>query len=675
LGDHRIVRKEIINIREIEIPCYSVNTVVVGSGIAALNSAICLYENGIKDIAVVTDHWGGGTSNNAGSDKQTYYKMSLSGDVPDSPERMAQDLYQGSCMHGDVALCEAVNSVRCFFSLVNMGVPFPYDKYGTYVGYKTDNDPLGRATSAGPLTSHLMFKCMAGEVKKRGIKIFNQHQVIALLDKDKNSGKQVIGALAFNKEQLDSDSKGLVVFNAVNVILGTGGPAGMYKSSVHPQSQKGSTGLAFEIGAEGQNLTESQFGLAAKKFRWNLSGTYQQVIPRYLSTDKKGEDEREFLNDLFPSTRHLVNAIFLKGYEWPFDARKVQNHGSSLIDILVFIETSQKGRRVFLDYTRNITGDKKSRNFDFSLLDRKAYIYLKKSQALFGTPVQRLEQMNEPAYQVFKDHGIDLQKEPLEIAVCAQHNNGGLKGNMWWESNVKHLFPVGEVCGTHGVRRPGGSSLNSCQVGGLRAAQFISKNYSFDPPKIDDFYPKIEEKVSNIIHFIERILSKSESKGFSMSRVLEKIRMRMSLYGGIIREKDIISEEKAKAWKLYHQIKKEMAVDSPGELPKAFKCLDTCLTHAVYLEALNEYLRKGGQSRGSYIVKNPQGEKPCKELDDKWRYVCDEKDSFTHSKILELSVNKKFKVKKKWVSIRPIPKNDFWFERVWKEFRDNKLVE
>ncbi|MGM0680565.1 MAG: preprotein translocase subunit YajC, partial [Pseudomonadota bacterium] len=32
--------------------------------------------------------------------------------------------------------------------------------------------------------------------------------------------------------------------------------------------------------------------------------------------------------------------------------------------------------------------------------------------------------------------------------------NGGLAGNIWWESeNIRHLFPVGEVNGSHGVYR------------------------------------------------------------------------------------------------------------------------------------------------------------------------------------------------------------------------------
>ena len=52
-----------------------------------------------------------------------------------------------------------------------------------------------------------------------------------------------------------------------------------------------------------QNLTESQYGLASVKFRWNLSGTYQQVLPRYYSTAADGSDEREFLSDYFPTSR------------------------------------------------------------------------------------------------------------------------------------------------------------------------------------------------------------------------------------------------------------------------------------------------------------------------------------------------------------------------------------
>ena len=168
-----------VRINEISFPLYSVNTLIIGSGAASLNTAVNLYERGLKDIVIVTDCWGAGTSNNAGSDKQTYYKLSLSGELSDSPIIMAEDLFKGGCMHGDIALCEAQNSLQAFYHLVSLGVPFPFDKYGTYVGYKTDHDPRGRATSAGPLTSHLMFECLTKDIQNKGIKVFNNSEIIA----------------------------------------------------------------------------------------------------------------------------------------------------------------------------------------------------------------------------------------------------------------------------------------------------------------------------------------------------------------------------------------------------------------------------------------------------------------------------------------------------------------
>jgi succinate dehydrogenase/fumarate reductase flavoprotein subunit len=70
---------------------------------------------------------------------------------------------------------------------------------------------------------------------------------------------------------------------------------------------------------------------------------------------------------------------------------------------------------------------------------------------------------------------IDLKTEYLEIAVCAQHCNGGVSVDENWESTVNGLYAAGEAAGTFGVYRPGGSALNSTQVGSLRAAEHIAK--------------------------------------------------------------------------------------------------------------------------------------------------------------------------------------------------------
>jgi succinate dehydrogenase/fumarate reductase flavoprotein subunit len=661
-----------VAVSKVAFPLVSLNTLIVGSGAAALNAAVTLWDLGRRDIAVATEDFGGGTSNNSGSDKQTYYKLSLAGNEPDSPCDMARDIFAGGGMHGDIALCEALGSARAFFRLVDLGVPFPFDRYGAYVGYKTDHDTRQRATSAGPLTSHLMFEALAREALKKRIRIFDRHQVIALLTSGGENEKKVIGAVAIDKDEAKGPQPGFVIFNTVNVVLGSGGPAGIYKTSVYPPTQTGSHGMAFAAGAAGQNLTESQFGLASLKFRWNLSGTYQQVIPRYVSTDPRGRDEKEFLNAYFPDMGKLSTAIFLKGYQWPFDPRKAAGCGSSLIDILVYRETEVKGRRVFLDYRRNPGGGGRLGDFSFEALSPEAYSYLEKSGALLPTPIERLKKMNPPAIDIYRDHGIDLEKDALEIAVCAQHNNGGLKGDIWWESNIRHLFPVGEVNGTHGVYRPGGSALNSGQVGSWRAAEFIASRYRNDPPALLDFWNSAGSQIQAIVEQGRNMIDK-KAKSTLLEKALAEIRGRMSAYGAHVRDPEKIAAEAEKAWTLYSKLKRAAKVKSARDIAFSYKIIDLCLTHALYLEAIKEYIDKGGASRGSYLVLDPNGEKPCPELDDSWRFKLASPESFVSGKILEISLEAKGRVKKEWVDIRPVPDEKTWFENVWSDFRAGRV--
>jgi succinate dehydrogenase/fumarate reductase flavoprotein subunit len=251
-------------------------TLIVGSGAAGLNYALHLIMEGMnaREFAIITDNLGGGTSFDAGSDKQTYYKLSTIGDQLDSPYEMAKDLSSGGAMHGDIALVEATNSVREFFHLVQLGVNFPYDEFGGYVGYKTDNDPKQRATSVGPLTSRQMAECLLREVMDKRVPIFNYHQAIDLLTIEMDNVKRVVGIICLDQKALQMAAKcdlqnlhAFKIFKANSVILATGGPALLYQNTVYPRSQKSAFGLALKAGIKMQNITESQFGLASINFR------------------------------------------------------------------------------------------------------------------------------------------------------------------------------------------------------------------------------------------------------------------------------------------------------------------------------------------------------------------------------------------------------------------------
>ena len=199
------------------------------------------------------------------------------------------------------------------------------------------------------------------------------------------------------------------------------------------------------------------------KFRWNVSGTYQQALPRYVSVDEAGE-EHDFLTEAIPDPRRVLLLCFRKGYQWPFDAAKAGE--SSLVDLLVHREIFGRGRRVYLDFRRNPAGLEDG----FDLLPEEARDYLANSGALLDTPVERLAAMNPGALALYAAHQIDLKAEMLEISVCAQHCSGGLEVDRNWQTTVPGLYAAGEAAGTFGAVRPRRQRAE-LHTGGARCAR------------------------------------------------------------------------------------------------------------------------------------------------------------------------------------------------------------
>jgi len=645
-----------IEVAGLTLPCHQVSTLLVGSGAAALNCAVhlggLLAARGAppgEHIALVTAALGGGASFRAGSDKQTYYRPGLIGDTAVSPLAMAQALTAGGCCHGDLALVEAECSLREFHHLVELGVPFPHNAYGAFVGYRTDHDPFQCATSAGPWTSRLMCQALLGEVRRLGVPIFNGHQVVALLVAA--GERRVCGVLAVDLRRAASADRGLVVFAAAQVVMATGGPGGLYAESAYPHSQAGSPGLLFAAGAAAQNLAESQFGLASLRPRWNLSGTYQQVVPRYLSTDPQGGDPREFLQEYFPSPRELGTAIFLKGYQWPFDAARTA--GSSLIDLAVDHERRQRGRRVWLDYTANPAG---LDPFSPSLLDEEARYYLERSGATQGTPYQRLLAANPESAALYAGRGVDLSRAPLEVAVCAQHNNGGFAVNTWWESSLPGLFIIGELAATHGVKRPGGAALNAGQVGGLRAAQRLAHHY--DPLAPASLPTAAREQLARVIGSLPR-----GGHGPTPAAVVRQVRETMSGAAAFLRSAPAVSQAAGQMAELWQAVGEGLRGDAPGQWLRALAAQDLVLAARGYLAALQAYLDRGGGSRGSYLVLEEAGTPLHPALPLRARAEQPEH----RQEVIEVT----WEGENFWcrvVPVRPLPRPQDWFETIWQAF-------
>ena len=605
--------------------------VVIGAGCAGFATANALHQAGVTDVRILCEGRLNSTSRNTGSDKQTYYKLSVSGGEGDSPEAMANTLFQGGAMDGDIALAEAANSLKAFYNLERLGVAFPCNEYGEFAGYKTDHDPYTRASSAGPYTSKAMTEALERQADSLGIEVMEGFQSV-MLDVKNGVCK---GVFALDLKALHTENY-LAYFPCEAVVAATGGPAIIYENTVYPLGHTGSSGMLLEAGCVFANCAEWQYGIASTKFRWNLSGTYQQALPRFYSLDKTGQ-EHDFLTEYYGNSMDAVNFCFLKGYQWPFDSAKIQ--GSSRIDLLIHEQIAKKGRRVYMDFRQNPP------HFSLDALSDEAYTYLKNSEALLDTPIDRLLAMNPQAYRLYLDHGIDLKQEPLEIAVCAQHNNGGADVDLNYETSVKNLFAAGECACTLGINRPGGTALNSTQVAALQIASCIRSRpakapHSAPTKKITD---SIMEFIDSNHNDREPFLSQSRvfmSKHFAFSRELEI----MVLH---IKSLQTLWEDFPCGW------------SDPGQLPLFFKSKDMLLCQLIYAHAMVQTAKAAG-SRGSALVIYKGN-------------IIPEDTSYRSQKFLISLSGEDITIRIR--PVRPLPfDRELWFEKVWKDYNNRRNI-
>ena len=296
--------------------------------------------------------------------------------------------------------------------------------------------------------------------------------------------------------------------------------------------------------------------------------------------------------------------------------------------------------------------------------------YLESSGATQAVPYKRLQHMNPLSIEIYEEHGVDL-REPLEVAVCSQHNNGGLRGNTWWESNVKHFFPIGELNGAHGVR-PGGSALNSGQVGALRAAQYIANVYTGSPLDTEAFLAATKPQVDDELAEIRRYLSASGSAD-NVHDVRTEIQQRMSAHGAFIRSEagvtQALNEAKLLAGKLEAQ---GMRLANRKQLPIAIQNTNLCLTHIAYLETLKTLITRGGGSRGAFMVLDDDGDLTV----DTRKGQClrhRSENLAMRDEILETELNSNGDFDVQPVPVRPLPEDDSRYETAWSEWRDGTI--
>ena len=257
---------------------------------------------------------------------------------------------------------------------------------------------------------------------------------------------------------------------------------------------------------------------------------------------------------------------------------------------------------------------------------------------------------------------------------------------------MRHLFPVGEVNGSHGVYRPGGSALNSGQCGSLRAAQYIAARYGDAPLDERQFAAAVEAQVKQKTEMIAELASagatlkaqlggatapqlSSASDANISAELVEyrrRLQARMTAAGAHMRNLAKVTSALADARTQLAQWSSVKAA-TPADLLYALKNRDAMIAQLVYLAAIEEYLRKGGTSRGSYMVLSKDGQLPCEGLGDDFRFVLGE--DLLREKVSQAAYDAASGlVSVTWTDRRPIPGDNSWFENVWGDYRADKVI-
>lgn len=307
---------------------------------------------------------------------------------------------------------------------------------------------------------------------------------------------------------------------------------------------------------------------------------------------------------------------------------------------MVYKEEIYKKRRVFIDFRENPS----YKEIEFNKLDDEAREYILKNNANLSRPIDRLIKMNKRAYDFYLDHGVDLKKQSLEISICAQHNNGGLYIDKDYETNIKNFYAVGEVAGSHGIYRPGGSALNAGQVGSKRASDKISFEKRTRP--IRDHYKQARDFIDKFYNLI--------SNDSNIYELIRQAQAEMTASAAAFRDIQAIKELILKRRFTYKNFY-DLVKISKNELIKAFEYYDIIISQLVYLEAMLDYYKKIDAKIGGSI------------------YFEEDIDFNSEGKFVNEIQTVEFDGEKctfDWEKIREIPSNNYPFEIQWKQYLD-----
>jgi succinate dehydrogenase / fumarate reductase flavoprotein subunit len=388
---------------------------VIGAGAAGLRAAIELHERGVPVLVL---------GKRARNDAHTI--LAAGGinaalgtmDPEDTPLIHAADTLREGQMLGDPRAVEILcrEAPAAIKDLVTWGADFARGEDGRLLQRYFGAHRYRRTCFAGDVTGREVLLALLREVDRRGITIVEGTYVTGLLRNDAG----VCGAAAVRL----TDGQP-VVFLARAVLLAAGGHIRVYQRSSSRAGENTGDGMALALraGAELADMELVQFHPTGMVRPPDLEGTLVTEAVRGeggILTNANGE---RFMHRYDPDR----------------------------------LELSTRDR-VALAIATEIREGRGSPH---------GGVWLSLTHVPATTIAERLPKM----LAQFRDVGVDITREPMEVAPTAHYSMGGVRVRPDTHATaVPGLYAAGEVtAGVHGANRLGGNSLVECIVFGRRA--------------------------------------------------------------------------------------------------------------------------------------------------------------------------------------------------------------
>lgn len=456
------------------------DVLVIGSGAAGLRTAIEAHDQGADVIVLGKCKTGDAhTVMATGGINAALGTM----DPEDSWAIHAADTLKEGCFLADYRAVELLcrNAPQAIQDLVDYGVKFAKDRRGLvqrFFGAHT----YRRTCFVGDHTGRAIEAALVHQAEKMKLQFLEEIYITALTKHgDKLNGavnSAVNGAIGF-----DMKSDDMALFNAKVVVLATGGHSRIYRrcSSRMMENTGDGIGLAFEAGAELQDMEMIQFHPTGMVWPRKMEGTLVTEAVRAEGGMLYNEKGERFMEKYDPVRMELGPRNFV--------ARCIYKE--------ITEDRGSKHDGVWLDIRHK----------------EKEYI------------LERLPSV----YNQFREHGIDMTQDLMEVAPTAHYSMGGIRVGLDGSTNVHGLYAVGEVTGgLHGANRLGGNSLSETMVFGKIVGEAAARTAK--KSRLEEVsYREILEKTKETRYFLGKPHTENIGK---LCSVLQET---MWQYAGIIR--------------------------------------------------------------------------------------------------------------------------------------------